>query len=360
MKYFVYLIICLISLLNGCSLVPATDVNELNLIEGTGFDLTKPTEYRGTVIFPNFRSNGSRDFDVISAKGETIKRVRTKLDSQVRYRLISGQLRLVAFSMNFAKNGIFPIIDTFNRDPVVGSLLQLAIVDGETFDLLSLKEYKKENLALYLHDMLLHNSETGPLPYTDFSTFVYQYFEIGQDPYLPILKIDKKKIKISGIALFKGDKMVTTIPWKYVFIFKSIMESYKQGLHQFKFKDGVYIAIDNVKSKKKVDIKIKKNMPEFTIKLKMNARIQEYTGDKPIMFPKHIKEINKKLEKQIEKNGQELISILQKNNVDPLGLGSKLEAHQRDFDLKKWEKQYPNAKIKVSVDLDILHSGIVE
>ncbi|MGG0176368.1 Ger(x)C family spore germination protein [Gottfriedia acidiceleris] len=358
-KYSLFFIICIAFILNGCALVPSTNVNELNLIEAAGFDLPNPHQYKGTVVFPVFRPSGQIEFNVSSADGETIKKVRERLDSQMRYRLISGQLRVVTFSMDFAKRGIFPIIDTFNRDPAVGSVIQVAIVDGETSDLLSLKQYERENIALYLYDLLLHNSETGPFPYTDFATFVYQYFEVGQDPFLPVLKIVNDKMKITGIALFKYDKLVTIIPWKYVFIFKSMKENYKQGLHQFNI-DGEYVAIDNLVSRSKFDVKIKKGKPEFTVQLNMNARIQEYTGDKPILFPKHIKEIKKAIERDIEKNARDLISLLQKNNVDPIGFGSKLEAHQRDFDVKKWRKQYSSAKINVKVKLDIIHTGIVE
>lgn len=361
MKYFLlYIIICLVSVLNGCSFVPSTNVNELNLIEASGFDLLKPNEYRGTVFYPVLRSENITDFEVASANGETIKKVRERLDRQGRYRFLSGQLRIIMFSKEFAKKGIYPIIDTFNRDPTIGNLLQVAIVDGETVDLLSLKEYQKENIALYLHDLLVHNAEAGPMPYMDFTTFLYEYFEVGQDPILPVLKVDKNEIKITGIALMKSDKLITILPMKYVFILKSLMEKYKQGLHQFNHINGANLAIDNVKSKSNYKIKIKKGTPEFLINLKMNARIQEYTGKKPILFPKHIKEVNKQLEKQIEKDATELISILQKNNVDPLGLGSKLEAHQRNFDYKKWKKQYPNIKVKVNVNVDILHTGIVE
>ncbi|PEL08357.1 Ger(x)C family spore germination protein [Bacillus sp. AFS017336] len=352
-------IICITLCLNGCSLVPSTNVNQLNIIEATGFDLVKPKQIKGTVVFPVFRPTGQTEFSVSSANGETIKKVRERLDSQIRYRLISGQLRVVTFSLELAKKGIFPIIDTFNRDPAVGNIIQLAIVDGETVDLLSLKQYSKENIALYMYDLLLHNSQTGPFPYTDFATFIYQYFEVGQDAYLPVLKIVNDKIKLTGIAVFKQDKLITILPWKYAFIFKGMMEDYKQGLHQFKI-DGEYVAIDNLTSKSKYIVKLKKGKPEFTIYLNMNARIQEYTGDKPIIFPKHIKQLTKAIRKDIEKNANELISLLQEKNIDPIGLGSKLEAHQRNFNLKKWKKEYSSAKIKVKVNLDILHTGVVE
>ncbi|MEE6453220.1 Ger(x)C family spore germination protein [Gottfriedia acidiceleris] len=358
-KIRLFFIICIAFTLNGCALVPSVNVNELNLVQASGFNLPKPDQYKGTVVFPVFRPSGQIEFNVSSAKGETIKQVRERLDSQMRYRLISGQLRVVIFSMDFAKRGIFPIVDTFNRDPAVGSVIQLAIVDGQTSDLLSLNQYKRDNVALYLYDLLLHNSENGAYPYTDFATFIFQYFQLGQDPYLPVLKIVNDKVKLTGIALFKYDKLVTIIPWKYVFVFKSMIEHYKQGLHQFKI-DGEYVAIDNLVSRSKYDVKIKKGKPEFTIHLNMNARIQEYTGDKPILFPKHIKKIEKAIERDIEKNARELISLLQKNNVDPIGLGSKLEAHQRSFAAKKWKKQYPSAKINVKVNLDIIHTGIVE
>jgi len=357
--YLLILLICMTFVLTSCSFIPSSNVNEINIIEGAGFDLEEQNQLRATVTFPIFRANETTEFDIVSEKGETLKNIREKIDKQIRHRMMSGQLRLVIFSLDLAKKGIFSILDTFNRDPAIGNLLQMAVVEGETFDLLSLKEYEQENISLYLHDLLLQNSETGPLPKSDFSTYLYQYFEEGQDPFLPMLKNDKGTIKISGIALFDDDKFVVKIPWKYAFILKTLMGSYRKGMHQFNFK-GEHIAIDNINSKIKYKIKMKKGNPEFNIHLGMNARILEYTGPKPILLPKHIKEISKRIENQIEKDQKDLISIFQKNNVDPLGFGSKLEAHKRDFDYKKWKKQYPHVKVKIKVDLDILHTGIVE
>ncbi|MEH7514208.1 hypothetical protein V7146_15955 [Gottfriedia acidiceleris] len=196
-NYLLLFIICIGLILNGCALVPSVNVNELNIIEAAGFDLTKNNQLKGSVVFPVFRPSGETEFNVSAANGQTIKKVRERLDSQMRYRLMAGQLRVVTFSLDLAKKVFFPIVDTFNRDPAVGNLIQLAIVDGESNDLLSLKQYQNENLALYLYDLLKHNSETGPFPYTDFSTFMYQYFEIGQDPYLPVLKVVNDNIKIT-------------------------------------------------------------------------------------------------------------------------------------------------------------------
>ncbi|MEH7514218.1 Ger(x)C family spore germination protein [Gottfriedia acidiceleris] len=360
MRYRLLIVfVCMVFFLSSCALIPPTDVNEINIIQGAGFDLQEKDQLKATVTFPIFRAIDTTEFDIVSAKGQTLKNIREKIDNQIRHRMMSGQLRLVLYSLDLAKKGIYPIVDTFDRDPAVGSLLQMAVVEGETFDLLSLKEYEQENVSLYIHDLLLHNSEVGPMPYSDFSTFMYDYFEEGQDPFLPMLKMDKGAIKLSGVALFKDDKFVAKVPWKYVFAFKTLMESYHQGMHQFDF-DGEHLAIDNINSKTKYKVKIIKGKPEFNIELNMNARILEYTGPKPISLPKHIKEITKKLEKQIEKEQMELISILQKNNVDPIGFGSKLEAHDRNFDSKKWEEQYPHAKVKVKANLDIIHTGIVE
>ncbi|WP_088042630.1 Ger(x)C family spore germination protein [Bacillus sp. EAC] len=357
-QYLLILLICMTFVLTSCSFIPSSNVNEINIIQGAGFD-QEQNQLRATVTFPIFRANETTEFDIVSAKGDTLKNTREKIDKQIRHRMMSGQLRLVVFSLDLAKKGIYPIVDTFNRDPAIGNLLQMAVVEGETFDLLSLKEYKQENISLYLHDLLQQNSETGPMPKSDFSTYLYQYFEEGQDPFLPMIKNDKGTIKITGIAIFKDDKFVVKIPWNDAFAFKTLMESYKKGFHQFKFK-GQHIAIDNINSKIKYKIKMKKGKPEFNIHLDMNARILEYTGPKPILLPKHIKEISKQIKKQIEKDQMELISIFQKNNVDPLGFGSKLEAHKRNFDYKKWKEQYPHVKVKIKVDLDILHTGIVE
>lgn len=92
----------------------------------------------------------------------------------------------------------------------------------------------------------------------------------------------------------------------------------------------------------------------------MKASIIEYSSNKKDSQPNNLQNINKEIEEQLKRNVLNLIQQFQEYNVDPLGLGSKYEAHFRNFNEQKWKEYYPNAKINLKVKVTIVQTGISE
>ncbi|MGA4721214.1 spore germination protein [Fictibacillus nanhaiensis] len=70
--------------------------------------------------------------------------------NEVQYRLVNGQVRIAVIGEKLAEESLFPLLDTFSRSPEIGSLIQLAIVEGEASKLLSIKKYeKKTSLSIF-------------------------------------------------------------------------------------------------------------------------------------------------------------------------------------------------------------------
>lgn len=346
--------------LTGCQIVPTLNTNEISIIQGFGFDRTSEGKLRGTIIYPEYRVDESSKIEVLKAEGETVRETIDLSQNEVQYRLVNGQVRIAVIGEKLAEEGLFPLLDTFSRSPEIGSLIQLAIVEGEASELLSIKKYEKENIALYLSDMISQNAKRGELPTTDLAIFSYKYFDEGNDPYLPVLRKENGKIKITGMGLFKDDRLKTTLPLEDVFTLKMLTESSKMGTHQYKIDNNSYVVIKNINVSPRYVVKILDGDPLFEIKIKVDARIQEYTGHKSNSGKANTLEIQKKIKTIIEKDATEMIKFFQENDVDPLGLGAKYEAHNRDFDLKKWKEQYPDTKVNVHVDLTIVNTGISE
>jgi spore germination protein len=349
----------LILLLTGCQVIPPLNISEIGMIQGMGFDKTTKGQMLGTVLYPEYNADESSKIKVLKAKGETVRKVIDIAKNEVDYPLVNGQLRTALFGRELAEEGIFPLIDTFDRSPTIGNLLQLAVVDGNASELLTMNAKNKKNISLYIQEMIEHNILEGELPSTDITVFNYNFYDEGSDPYLPVLKKQKDHIKISGLALFNDDRLKLTLPINDVFIFKLLKEKFKMGAHQFKV-NNEYVVISNIKAAPDYNVKMKKGVPEFSIRIKMNARVQEYTGKKHIVLAKKITDFEKEINGMIKKDAERIVGVLQKNEIDPLGLGARYEAHYRDFNLKKWEELYPDVKVGVKVDLTISNSGIVE
>lgn len=349
-----------ITLLTGCKVITPLNINEISMVQGMGFDKAEDNKMLGTILFPEYKMDETSTIRVLKAEGETVRKIIDKAKNEVEYPLVNGQLRTVLLGREIAEKGIYPLIDTFGRSPSVGNLLQLAVVDGEASKLLSMKTESEENIPLYLQEMLEQNIEDGEMPSSDLTVFNYNFYDDGNDPYLPLIKKEKDTIKISGLAVFDKDKLRLTLPINDVFIFKLLKEKFKMGAQQFKIGKDEFVVIGNIKASQKLKVQVKNGIPEFHFRIKMKARVQEYTSKEHITVVPKVKKFEQEITKSIERDAVRIIKTFQENRVDPLGLGAQYEAHYRNFNLKKWEEMYPAVSVNVQVKLNIVHTGIVE
>lgn len=353
-------LLLVVFLLCGCSMIPTNIVNELNMSQAVGYDSAGKKNIMGTITYPVYRKDKSSTTEVKTSFGETSKEIRINITNESRYPIVSGQLRVALYGKSLAKKGINDIVDTLNRDPAVGSLIQMAIVDGNSNELLKTEKYKTDNVALYIQEMLDQNMTSGNIPRTDLHTFLFQYFQSGQDPYLPLIKYEEDNIKIIGMAIFNNDRYIFPLFMDDLFIFKCLVDKYKHGLHQFTLENGEKIVLDSLNSKANYQVKAIKGRPEFTINLKLKTRLQEFSSPKKKRVPIDTKKIQEQINKLIEKNALKILHQFQDHRVDPLGLGAIYKEHNRGFNEKKWNSLYPSSKFHVNVNVEIKEIGTVE
>ncbi|MDR7236772.1 Ger(x)C family spore germination protein [Neobacillus drentensis] len=349
-----------IFLLSGCSMIPTNIVNQINMTQGVGYDWAGKKMIKGTITYPIYKKDQPSTTEVKISLGETSKEIRSNINNESRYPLVSGQLRVALFGKSLAKKGITDVVDTLNRDPSIGSIIQMAVVDGDASELLKLEKFKTENVSLFLQEMLDQSMKSDNLPESNLQTYLFQFNQNGQDPYLPFIKQIEDNIKIIGIAILKDDRYVFPIFMKDAFTFKCLVDKYKLGLQRFTLENGERVVLDNLHSKAHYQVKIKKGRPEFTINLKLKTRLQEFTSPKKKRVRLDKKHIQKEIAEQLEENSLKLIKKFQKHGVDPLGLGAKYREQDRRFNENKWKRFYPTAKVHVHVKVNIKQTGTVD
>ncbi|MDX8344551.1 Ger(x)C family spore germination protein [Rossellomorea sp. YZS02] len=352
--------IMFILLLSGCSMLPTKIVNEIGMLQGVSYDSADDGEVLGTIVFPIIRKDMSHS-EVRSSIGQTSKEIRTNLNNETRLSLVSGQLRFALYGRTLAEKGINDFVDTLNRDPSIGSIVQVAIVDGSANDLLNSNKLQNENISIYLQELLDHNMESGQLPHTNLQTFLFQLHQIGQDPYLPIMNNVNGNIKITGMAFFRYDKFITSIPMEDVYSFKTLVDKDKNdGIQGYTFENGDKVVLETLESKPTYTVNIVQGKPEFTINLKMKTRLLEYAPSKGKRQAFDKKKYKGKIEKQIEEKSNKIITQFKEHNVDPLGLGAKYKEQYRKFNKKQWEAYYPTVPVSVKAKINIQQTGTVD
>ncbi|MDM5316853.1 Ger(x)C family spore germination protein [Fictibacillus sp. b24] len=376
MKKVLYLV-PILSLLTGCW--DQSMLNQTKLITAGGFDYTKNGKVVTTAAVPQAvateAGQGNIMNQIFSASGFTARQSRLRLDRKVSERLEASKNQIIVFGEDAAKKDIYHLLDVFYRDPKSALNAKLAVSSGKASEIISTDfEETKQSTGVgeYLRDLIRSAEEGATIPKENIQTVCPVMFDPGQDfalPYLEPVGGKGKAVNVKGVALFRGHKMVGSIPEPLSVVYTMLtgeaatiqMSTTKKIWHK-KDEDTLNFAT----------IKVKKNKRHFNvlvsptgeisaeIKLKTKVVISEYPQDN-LSKPPEIKEIEKLLSKKLSKDAQEVIKRLQKMNSDPYGVGRKLIGfHYPTWEKLNWEEEYPKIKFKASIEVDVVGSGIIE
>jgi spore germination protein len=348
--------IFLIVLTTGC--VRKEVLDDINLIEGIGFDSAEKDYIMGTVLVPVYLQDQAPKNNTFTAKSQIKKDILQDIQRQAADPIVTGSLEIVLFGKSLAeKDGILALIDAFQRDPGVGSGLNLAVVDGEARELLK-GNYGIRGTATYISKLLEHNMKADDLPKSNLQLFLSDFYQVGKSPYIPQLKkIASNKIEINGLSFFNKGKMVDFIPAENMFFFKLLVDKYSQGMQEVKIPSGD-ASVRSIRSSHNFEL-TKKDPLEITIHIKINGVIEEFTGQD--ITPKVVSQLTDQFTEDTRKECLKLIQRFREKEIDPVGLGHFVKANTRSFDFKKWrENQYQNLIVKIKPEIKITESGVIQ
>lgn len=215
MKQYILIGLMLFSLLLTSCAQPRL-LDELNISQAAGFDLVEDGEMKGCFVFPVFKSQEQGNYQILSARSNTISNIQFLVSEKSPFPVVMGQVLVILVSEKLAKDvGMIDLMNYIYRDPIIGSRQVFAIVGGEVEDLLYTKMNQTNlNIGVYLSDLLSQNMRNGNQPVTNQHIFMNQMLAKGVDAYLPYIKKTSNTIKVTGVALFDNEKNGGAYPWR--------------------------------------------------------------------------------------------------------------------------------------------------
>lgn len=357
-KVILFITLLSICFVSGIKMSPRI-IDDIFMVMIVGYDYVDNGLIRGTAVAPNYKADNTIDNIAFSDTSSLIYENRDKLNAKSPRPLISGKLEVALFNRELAEKGIIVYVDNLQRDPIIGSRVNLAVFEGST-EIFLKKPRRDVPTGVYVSKLLEHNSEYDNLPITNLHIFGNQYFSKGRDPILPLLEEENDKVKIKGLALFKNDKMVMEIPKKKFIYFRSMYDDFENGTMFIKLEDQERVFLSTIKSSNKYFVQNMQKQfdPKISISIKMEGVIREYSGRE--ITPKTVKKIEREIEKDMEANAIEMIRTFQESGIDPLGLGDHVRNRIRSWDEKKWKDIYPTIPVTVDADFEVLEHGIIK
>lgn len=369
-KYMLCFLIVL--LLSGC--VKPKTLEQIGLVTTKGYDMGKDGRIKGTLVILTVDPTAKQKTTILTTEALTIRGVRIRNDLSSSKKLLSGQLRVALFNEALAKQGIKSFTDTLIRDPSISDLIYLGVVEESSEELLKLVNDEIPDVGQHIFKEIDHNVKWSLIPSPTLHEVLHGNYAVGIDPVLPILKKSGDKVRVSGLALLKDNKMVGKISILKSYYIRALRSPLKSGEVEIPISgetlginpktfthERLAVALDTVFSRPKIKLINKRNL-EFNLKLKINARLQEINADVDLRKPKIVHLLEKEIASRMEKDIKDLIAYCQSVDSDAIGFGEEYRSSVRHSHLTRdtWHKMFSQAKVNVKVDFTIVKTGLVE
>ncbi|MBD7942549.1 Ger(x)C family spore germination protein [Psychrobacillus sp. Sa2BUA9] len=369
--YLITLFLCII--LAGCAETNILD--RIGLTTLVGYDIGSEEENIKTTavireVSPEFQSN----VEVVTAEEATSKGARVKTNRKLSKKIMVGQMRVILFSEEIAKDDIHYFIDAHLENASVSNGVYMAVVEGPMSSLLEYKYENIEDIGQHIYRLLEQNIESEYMISSTLHVVARDYYSAGRNIVMPIIKRDEEFVEISGIAFFKDGNMSGRLSAEDSFFVKIIRDNYKHGNFQTKLKeedispslmknsfDEIPLAFDTVKTDRKLKL-VNSTTPEFDLNITIKGRLLELRSDIDVGNPKIVEELEKGISKNLKKEISRVISIGQKYESDVFGFGESYRSSVRNSKLtpEKWHELFKTMKVNVKVDFKLVRNGVFE
>ncbi|MET3683555.1 spore germination protein [Alkalibacillus flavidus] len=374
------MVMCLIvlTLLTGC-LQSKNIIEKLGIVTAYGFDLNQQQELEGTTVLYQFNPDITNASQIIHSTGKTFDMVRANANKKSGYKIVNGKLQTILFGPSIAEQGIFPYLDTIERNAAISDMLYVTMSETPAQDILSASNYEEApNVGVYLNRLIETAVQNEEIVSSTFHEYMRSYFNIGREPLIPVLSVENNKVAVDKIGAMQGDVHVGSFSLDEVFYVRLLRDKYNSGRIDLEFDlepfepyiqeyhrdnrgDNMYVVIDKLESNTSIQLRDPEKLT-YDVTVKLNGRIIEKSHRMNLDQPEPLKQLEKAIIQKMENELIEVVSKSKQLGSDVFGFGVKYNNKTRGEELTrdKWQDLYPNIDVNYDISIDIKRFGIVQ
>lgn len=390
----------------GCGDSSETDDNIYAIT--VGIDKGSYNKVIITIQYPTYKSGGpgggasqgggGGDANIHSIEAPGVLEGINLLNMAISRRVSLKHIKMLAISEKIAREGVAQYIAPFSRYREPRRAMAVVITNGNAVDFI--KENKSNigtSITKSIELMETQSNTTGFFPDTKFYEFYEGIFNNygqgiatyagvnnfnrlilnGTEQNSPVIinpdyspgnlpRIGVAKREFVGTAVFNGDKMVGSLnPWETRYLLL-ITGKFDRGIF------GVYDRLENeskivsfelkLARKPKIKCKFENNKPVINIDLYLEGEIAGIQSRVNYADLNLIENLNSQIENYLEKDIRKTIEKTQKKyKSDVFAFGEEFAGYFptiQEWEKYNWLKHYEEAKINLSVKVDIRRTGI--
>ena len=284
------------------------------------------------------------------------------LQAQVHREVNLGQLNVIAFGEDLARDGIQENLTFFERTVQIRGDTLLIISENQSAKELLNHEVPEIGVGTFLTSLFEFAPRQNFIPPITLNNFIIDTSEKVGNTIIPTVKISGKQLYLSGLAVFKKDRMVGKLNRIEGGVLVLVRNQAVRGVISKPNFNGTTEDISALlRGGTKITPFYKNGKFSFLVEINLTGDLgqQPYLG-KIIDSPELLAKIERQLATQVKGGTEKLVEKLQKEmQTDVLGLGKAAAIkYHREFDPQKWEQQFPEADVKINVKLKLRTVGI--
>ncbi len=372
-RYFVPIL--LLTLVTGTGCWDRKDLEERTSVVALAFD--KPKDQKGmiriSIQIPNPKkiagggggqtgTGGMEAVEVMTSTGLTVTEALYNIQKRLNQELFYGHTRILAVSEEMARDGMDAVVDMLRRTPQIRRLLWPIVVKGEAKKLLEANLQLEEIPIMYVMDMMINSSKMGVTPDITLGTVFNNLSDSTREPDMNMIEPTKDEIKWAGLAVFKETKMIGVLDSNEVPVLLQIRDQKIGGpvaaFCDQKNRKRVVFRTKTARTKQK--FQIQNGQVTVMVHVRLEGDIIESQCDITFSDQKELKRIEDSIAAELKDRANRLLRRSQNDlKLDVFAFGTDLRAHFPSWwSHEKWEREYPNAKIQFTYDVNIRRTGM--
>lgn len=339
---------------------PAED---LEVVTGFGGDIEKTQGSQGLYIAPSsvYTFEDSEKISSTIRRGKAFTPAETRENRQLisDKQYILGLEKVYIMGENIAIHGLKSSMEVFFRNSATNDSGYMAVSHEKPEEILKYRVEGYPSSSDYIEGMLKNANRYNFFPsYYKISDTFLSLISEGKNITLPYINIVNDELKMTGLCIFKKDRMIGKLNIDDTRIFNMLSETDGKGMVKLQTSPDQYLDY-YAKVKRSVKVSKIEDNYKFIIDLKFTGDIVSNTVYTDVISNENVnKEIKIRLENAIKSSGEYIIQkIRNQYKTDSLQLGQYAAAkygRQKGID---WDEVVSKSDIQVSVKVQIDKAG---
>ncbi|HHY91877.1 MAG TPA: Ger(x)C family spore germination protein, partial [Firmicutes bacterium] len=262
---------------------------------------------------------------------------------------------------DLARQGIGQVIDTMLRSAEVRRKAWLVVAEGEAEKIMKTMPALEPVPSLYLARTLEMEDYMKTIPLLRLGEFMTKESAPGEEPVAALIKAEKDTVSLSGMAVFKGDKMVGKLNTPEMHHF--LLAAMGRGLVPERIPcprgqgELVYLITG---AQRWVKPSVQGNKVSLSVRVRVEGNIMEKGADHSFAAPAYLREVETAVAAKLQADCRTVLRHFQKDfRTDAYGFGAIVHGRYptlwRQID---WEQEFPDVPINIRVEAKIRRLGM--